>query len=160
MRRSSFEEMNCSIAQSLEQIGEWWTLLIIRDALLGVRRFEDFQADLGIARNVLTTRLDGLVENGILQRRQYSDRPVRHEYRLTDKGRDLWKVATMIRQWGDRWLVPEDRHAVALVHDDCGHVTEAELHCSECGELLELRHVHLVDGPGAEPGGGAHRGRR
>jgi DNA-binding HxlR family transcriptional regulator len=150
VRRASFEEMSCSIAQALEQIGEWWTLLIIRDALMGVRRFEDFQSDLGIARNVLATRLDALVDNGIMERRPYSDRPPRHEYVLTDKGKDLWSVATVIRQWGDKWLVPEDSWYVQLQHLTCGKLVEAELHCSECGERLERRDLRVVPGPGAD----------
>jgi len=144
--------MNCSVAQALEQIGEWWTMLIVRDALLGVRRFEDFQSDLGIARNVLASRLDGLVDNGILERRQYCERPVRHEYRLTEKGKDLWLVVTAIRQWGDRWLVETEDHPVQLVHDTCGHVCGAEPTCSECGELLERRDIHVRRGPGADLG--------
>lgn len=152
MKRSSFLDMNCSVAQSLEQIGEWWTMLIIRDALLGVRRFEDFQSDLGIARNVLASRLDGLVEHGIMWRRQYNDRPVRHEYLLTDKGKDLWKVVTAIRQWGDEWVVDSGDEPVVLVHDDCGEVCHAEPHCSQCGEVLERRHIHVEGGPGAHLG--------
>lgn len=149
MRRSSFADMQCSVAQSLEQIGEWWTLLILRDALLGVRRFEHFQRRLGIARNVLAVRLDGLVDSGILTRRLYSQRPERYEYVLTDKGRDLWMVMNAIRQWGDRWALEDDRHPVALVHDGCGHRCTVEPHCSECGELLELADVHLEPAEGA-----------
>lgn len=152
MRRSSFSDMTCSVAQSLEQIGEWWTLLIVRDALLGVRRFEDFQSRLGIARNVLSSRLDTLVDHGILERRAYSERPLRHEYVLTPKGKDLWSVMTAIRQWGDRWVYEPDQHPVVLVHDRCGHVCDAVPHCSECGEVLELRDLHVERGPGGEPG--------
>jgi DNA-binding HxlR family transcriptional regulator len=145
--------MHCSVAQTLEQIGEWWTLLILRDAFLGVRRFEDFQRRLGIARNILANRLDTLVEHGILERRRYSERPERFEYRLTDKGRDLWSVMTAIRQWGDRWVLPPVEPPVVLVHDRCGHRCTAEVHCSECGEPLELRELHLEPGPGAvDPG--------
>lgn len=151
MRRSSFADMKCSVAQSLEQIGEWWTLLIIRDALLGVRRFEDFQSRLGIARNVLATRLDTLVAHDILRRRLYQERPPRYEYVLTEKGRDLWPVMTAIRQWGDRWNLDPEIHPVVLVHDDCGHVCDAVPHCSECGEELTLRSIHVEPGPGAEP---------
>ena len=139
--------MQCSVAQSLEQIGEWWTLLILRDALLGVRRFDDFRSRLGIATNILSSRLDGLVQNGIMERRRYSEKPPRDEYVLTEKGRDLWTVMTAIRQWGDRWaLAPED-HPVVLVHDTCGHVCGAVPHCSECGEELTLRTIHVEPGP-------------
>lgn len=152
MRRSSFVDMNCSMAQALEQIGEWWTMLIVRDALLGVRRFEDFQNDLGIARNVLASRLDGLVENGIMAKRPYSERPVRHEYVLTEKGRALWPVAAAIRQWGDEWVVGASHRPVELVHEVCGSACTADMHCSECGGRLELRDLHMRKGPGATQG--------
>ncbi|HLU42152.1 MAG TPA: helix-turn-helix domain-containing protein [Microthrixaceae bacterium] len=152
MRRSSFADMHCSVAQSLEQIGEWWTLLILRDALLGVRRFEDFQSRLGIARNVLSARLDTLVRHGIMERRAYSERPPRHEYVLTEKGKDLWPVMTALRQWGDRWAYAPGEHPVVLVHDTCGNETQAVPTCSECGEELTLRSIHVEPGPGALPG--------
>ncbi len=92
MRKASFADMNCSVAQSLEIIGEWWTLLILRDAFLGVRRFEDFVERLGISRNVLTNRLDTLVDAGVLERRPYDEARGRYDYVLTDKGRALWPV--------------------------------------------------------------------
>lgn len=114
MRRASFSGMNCSVAQTLEVVGEWWTLLIIRDALFGVTRFDDFSTRLGIARNVLTQRLDTLVEHGILIRDPYQDNPVRYDYRLTDKGRDLWTVINALRQWGDKC-----RHPTALRSSSC-----------------------------------------
>jgi DNA-binding HxlR family transcriptional regulator len=101
VRRTSFSEMPCSIARTLEVVGEWWTLLIVRDAFLGVTRFDDWQARLGIARNVLTARLDRLVHHGILERRRYQERPPRDEYVLTDKGRDLGPVLGALRVWGD-----------------------------------------------------------
>ena len=87
MRRTSFEDINCSLAQCLEVVGEWWTLLIVRDALFGVTRFDEFRDRLGIARNVLTQRLDGLVEHGIMTKEPYQDNPVRYDYLLTPKGR-------------------------------------------------------------------------
>jgi DNA-binding HxlR family transcriptional regulator len=99
MRRTSFEEMNCSVAQTLEVVGDWWTMLIVRDCVLGVTRFEAFSERLGIARNILTDRLEHLVEHGVLTRVSYQDRPARYDYRLTDKGRDLWLVLNAMRQW-------------------------------------------------------------
>ena len=150
MRRASFEEMNCSVAQALEQVGEWWTLMIVRDALLGVTRFEDFHDRLGISRNILATRLDALVEDGILERRPYSEHPPRHDYVLTAKGRDLWKVMVAVRQWGDRWITGKGHEPTILIHDRCGKRVTAELHCSACGERLQGRHVHAVLGPGAD----------
>ena len=148
MKRRSFEDMNCSVAQALEIVGEWWTLLILRDAFVGIRRFDDWQARLGISRNVLTTRLDALVEHGILRRVQYSERPPRDEYRLTDKGRALWTVLHALREWGDEWVVGSDKASVVMVHD--GHQTTTELHCSECGDKLGIRDIRLVPGPGAD----------
>ncbi|MDQ1379470.1 MAG: hypothetical protein QOJ71_189 [Actinomycetota bacterium] len=148
MQRTSFEAMNCSVAQCLEVVGEWWSMLIIRDAFLGVRRFDDFQARLGISRNILNQRLNGLVEHGVLTRVPYQEHPPRSEYRLTDKGRDLWSVLTSMRQWGDRWAAPNGA-PVEVVHTGCGHVSSAVSVCSECGETLDARAVHAIAGPGA-----------
>src|ERR671935_1582373 len=104
MLRSDYEGQNCSIARALEIVGERWTLLIIRDAFLGLRRFDQLQENLGIARNVLTERLNRLVAEGILERVRYSERPERHEYVLTPKGRDLQIALAGLRQWGDQYL--------------------------------------------------------
>ena len=103
MRRTSYEQMNCSIASALDVVGEPWTLLIVRDAFYGVRRFDDFQENLGIARNVLTARLKKLVEAGVFRKTAYRQRPLRHEYRLTDKGAALFTVIVGLKQWGDRY---------------------------------------------------------
>jgi len=152
MRRASFADMNCSVAQGLEQIGEWWTMLILRDALLGVRRFEDFQSRLGIARNILSARLETLVGHGIMERRPYSERHSRHEYVLTEKGRALWPVMTALRQWGDEWAYESEQHQpTVLVHDACGHVCTSVPHCSHCDEQLTLRTIHVETGPGGDP---------
>jgi DNA-binding HxlR family transcriptional regulator len=102
--RNDYEGQDCSIARALEIVGERWTLLIVRDAFLGVRRFDQFRESLGIARNVLTDRLNRLVEEGILERVRYSERPERHECRLTAKGRDLAVTLAGLRQWGDKYL--------------------------------------------------------
>ena len=140
--------MPCSVAQSLEVVGEWWTMLIVRDAFLGIRRFDDFQARTGISRNVLTARLEHLVDHGVLERRPYQDRPVRHEYVLTDKGRDLWQVLTSLREWGDRWAAPEGA-PLEIVHQACDHVTHMAVVCDQCGEPLDSRAVRARPGPGA-----------
>jgi DNA-binding HxlR family transcriptional regulator len=147
MRRTSFETMNCSVAQCLEVVGEWWSLLIMRDAFMGVRRFDDFQARLGISRGILNQRLNRLVEQGVLTRVPYQDHPPRHEYRLTDKGRDLWPVVTAMRQWGDTWAAP-DGPPLQVVHTACGHISQAVPTCSHCGEALGLRSLRAVPGPG------------
>ena len=98
----TYEDQNCSIARSLEVLGDRWTILVMREAFMRVRRFEDFQRNLGVARNVLTDRLGRLVEEGILERVPYQDRPARFEYRLTEKGIDLWPMMMALLQWGDR----------------------------------------------------------
>ena len=140
VRRKSFASMDCSVARSLEQVGEWWTLLVIRDAFLGVTRFDEFRSRLGIAPNVLSDRLETLVSTGVLRRDLYSTRPVRHDYRLTEKGRDLFGVLVALRQWGDRWLT-RDEPPVVLEHVTCGHTTTALLSCSECGREVTARNV-------------------
>ena len=149
MRKVSFAERNCSIAQTLELIGEWWTLLILRDSFLGVRRFDDFVERLGISRNVLTNRLDTLVGAGILERRTYDERRGRYDYVLTERGLALWPVLTALRQWGDEWLLGDGNEPLVLRHVGCGHVTHVEATCSECGERLEARTVRPEAGPGA-----------
>ncbi len=150
MRRTSFADMNCSVARTLEVIGEWWSMLVVREAFNGVRRFDDFQARLGIARNVLATRLQSLVEHGILDRRLYQDRPERYEYRLTEKGRDLYPVLISMMRWGDRWECPEGGPPVRLTHEKCGHDPDPALVCSHCGEQLVPREVR-AEGLGAAP---------
>ncbi len=127
--------MDCSVARTLDIVGEWWSLLIIRDAFLGARRFDDFQRRTGIARNILSLRLERLVQDGILERRPYQERPLRHEYRLTEKGRDLFEVLTALRQWGDRWTTGGEPPLV-LEHHQCGSVVSGVFTCSECGERL------------------------
>jgi len=148
VQRTSFEDMNCSVAQCLEVVGDWWSLLIVRDAFLGVRRFDDFQARLGISRNILNQRLTKLVDDDVLERVPYQDNPPRANYRLTEKGRDLWHVLTAMRQWGDRWIAP-DGPPLKMRHATCGRVVKAVAVCSHCGEPLNLRSITLEPGPGA-----------
>jgi DNA-binding HxlR family transcriptional regulator len=150
MERKSFSAMDCSVAQCLEVIGEWWSMLIVRDAFLGVTRFEEFQRRLGISRNILRTRLTALVEAGVLVRVPYSQHPPRDDYKLTDKGRDLWPVLTTMRQWGDRYAAPSGP-PVSLVHRNCGSATNSVLVCGVCGERLEARDVDAVAGEGRAP---------
>jgi DNA-binding HxlR family transcriptional regulator len=147
VKRTSFAGMHCSIAQALEIVGEWWTLLILRDAVLGVTRFDDWQRRLGISRNVLSARLDALVEQGVLERRRYEEHPPRDEYVLTAKGRDLTPALEALRSWGDRYAAPSGP-PMLLVHDDCGHEVHAVSHCSHCGERLHRDRIHLEPGPG------------
>jgi DNA-binding HxlR family transcriptional regulator len=139
--------MDCSVAQCLEIVGEWWSMLIIRDAFMGITRFDDFQQRLGISRNILQQRLNHLVEADVLKKVPYSERPPRHDYKLTGRGRDLWPILTAMRQWGDAHAAP-DGPPVQVVHRDCGHVTEAVLICGSCGERIGPRDVKAVPGPG------------
>jgi DNA-binding HxlR family transcriptional regulator len=143
--------MNCSIARTLDVVGEWWSLLIIRDAFLGVTKFDDFQARLAISRNILTQRLNHLVDNEILQRVPYQDHPPRSEYRLTEKGRDLFHLITALRQWGDRWAAP-DGAPLKVRHTSCSHLSKAVPVCSHCGERVDIEHVTLLPGPGSVQG--------
>ncbi len=149
MRRASFDNLDCSVASSLEIIGEWWTPLILRDAFLGVTRFGDFQERLDIARNVLSTRLDNLVEHEVLKKVPYQDNPPRFDYKLTAKGRDLWLVVAALREWGDKWESPGGA-PVEMVHKPCGHVMHLVPTCSECGEALSPFDLKATRGPGAK----------
>ncbi len=147
VQRSSFRDMNCSIGQSLEVVGECWSLFIIRDAFLGVTRFDDLQERLGIARNVLDQRLTHLVDEGVVERVPYSEHPPRFDYVLTEQGRDLWPVIVALRQWGDRGRAPHGP-PLQLVHRACGHVADLVAVCRECGEPAGAGDVMPVPGPG------------
>lgn len=138
--------MPCSVARTLEVVGEWWTMLVIREAFSGVRRFDDFQSRLGIARNVLAARLQSLVDHGVLERRQYQDRPPRCEYRLTEKGRDLYPVLISMLTWGDKWTAGTEGPPLKLTHE-CGHDPSATLVCGHCGDKLEARQVRAELNP-------------
>jgi DNA-binding HxlR family transcriptional regulator len=149
----------CSIARTLSVIGDRWTLLVLRDCFLGVRRFDDFQRDLGVSPHLLSTRLSRLVESGLLERHPYRERPRRDEYRLTEKGLDLYPVVASLLRWGDRWMWDdEQRPPVALEHRGCGRRTTPTLTCSECGEPLEARAVRARVDPSALPVGSSGEG--
>jgi DNA-binding HxlR family transcriptional regulator len=137
----------CSVARALSVVGDRWTLLVLREAFLRTRRFEDFQRRLGASRAIVADRLDKLVAEGVLERRLYQERPPRHEYRLTEKGLDLYPVVASLAAWGDRWMDGGEGRPVLLVHRGCGAVTTARLACSECGEPLDPRGVEARPGP-------------
>jgi DNA-binding HxlR family transcriptional regulator len=139
--------MHCSVAQCLEVVGEWWSMLILREAFFGVSRFDTFQDRLGISRNVLNQRLTRLVESGVLVKVPYSLHPPRYDYRLTDKGRDLWPVLASMRQWGDKYAAP-DGPPVLMRHSSCGQISTAVMTCSACGEPLDSGDLRAVAGPG------------
>lgn len=152
MRWDAIGNLACPVARSLSVIGDRWTILVLRDAVLGARRFDEFQASIGCSPHVLSARLAKLVRHGVLERRPYQRRPVRHEYRLTDKGRDLYPVIAGLLGWGDRWMAKGARPAITLTHTDCGHATTPTLTCSACGDALDAGSVqaHLADRPGDE----------
>ena len=139
----------CSIARTLEVIGDRWTLLILRDAFKGVRRFEDIQRDLGIARNILTDRLQKLVDRGVLSRTPYQSRPVRYEYRLTPKGRDLSPALVALMHWGDKWLAEDGRPPLVLAHKTCGEPVDQSFICWTCDETVTPAGLRGRPGPGA-----------
>src|ERR1700710_2567890 len=148
MQRTSFREMACSIARTLDVIGEPWSPLILRDVWVGMRRFDELQADLGISRKVLTERLNPLVDEGVLERRPYDRRP-RYEYHLTAKGTELVDLLMIMVGWGDRWLAGEAGPPVLYRPHACGGVRSVELPCSHCGEPMHARDVDPLPGPGA-----------
>lgn len=146
----------CSIGRALSVIGERWTLLVLREAFAGVSRFDGFQQRLGVARNVLAERLRLLVAEGVLERRPYRDRPLRCEYELTEKGRDLYPVIVSLLRWGDDWLAGEQGPPIRLIHRSCGADTSPRLVCSHCGEPISSESIHPKAGPGllrSAPGG-------
>ncbi|TDD64033.1 transcriptional regulator [Jiangella aurantiaca] len=148
MQRTKFAGMPCSIARTLDVFGEPWTPLILRDVWVGMTRFDQIRADLGISTKVLTQRLRWLAENGVLERRQYSERPPRYEYALTTKGAELCDVLLAMRRWGDRWLAGDDGPPVLHRHRACGQLCHAELRCSECGAELHITDIEVLPGPG------------
>lgn len=139
MLRNDFRDLDCSVARALEVVGERWSLLVLREVFLGVRRFEQIQSDLGIARNVLASRLDRLVDHDVLERRAYQDRPVRHEYRLTQRGLELWPVMVSLMLWGDRHAPSSAGPPMSIVHRDCGGSVDDRLHCDRCGTPMDAR---------------------
>lgn len=152
MRRVDTSDWPCTIARSAAVLGDHWNLLLIRDACLGTRRFDDFQRNLGIGRNILTQRLNGLVAEGILRRVVYQDAPRRSEYRLTQKGRDAFTVLAAMAAWGDRWLTDVEGTPLILHHTACDHDMHAVVACSECDQPIDVREVRARSGPGAPDG--------
>jgi DNA-binding HxlR family transcriptional regulator len=146
MQLTSLSDWNCSIAKTLDVVGEWWTLLILRDAFRGKRRFDDFHDSLGMARSVLTARLRKLTDHGVLERTQYSDHPPRYEYRLTEKGRALFPVIAALLQWGDQWAPNPDGPPVVLVHQSCGEPMHPVLTCPHCAGEVSAANTRSVPG--------------
>lgn len=148
MRRTRFEDWNCSIARATDILGDWWTPLVIREAFYGTRRFDDFVEHLGIGRNILTERLRRLTDEGILDKVAYQERPARHEYRLTDKGRALFGVLAALHRWGNDWLSADDGPPVEMVDRDTGAIVKPIVVDETTGEPLDPRRIRIRPGPG------------
>jgi len=149
MYRKSFADMNCTIARALEEVGEWWSLLIVRECTQGSSRFEEFQKELGIARNVLTARLARLVEVGVLEKFPSPHRANSEAYRLTKKGEELYPVIVALHQWGDKWLAPNGKPPVEFVDRVTGAPIEPMVVRSADGRNLSYKDVRFAEGPGA-----------
>lgn len=149
MKRSDYSDWNCSVARTMGVVGDRWTMLVLREAFFGVRRFDEIQRNLGVARNVLSERLGRLVDHEILERRRYQAHPERFEYRLTHKGLDLYAPLVALMRWGDEHMAGPEGPPVELTHLTCGHRTDPTLSCSHCGEALDPRETRPERGPGA-----------
>ena len=150
MQRTSYGEMECGIAQALERIGDWWTLLIVREAMFGHDRFEQFHQNLGIARNVLTARLRSLVDSGIMVRTPDEEDRRRVRYRLTAAGRDLWIVLVALQQWGNRWVYDGDAPTFVVARSSGKPVAKLQVKDAR-GNPVRLRDVTLAPGDAASP---------
>ena len=148
MQRKNFATMQCPIARSLERVGEWWSILILRDAVYGLKRFDEFQKSLDIAPNMLTRRLNALVKAGLLKRQRYSDKPPRHEYVLTERGRDFRPVLLSLLAWGNKHFAPEGA-SVLLADKDTGAVADPVIVDRVSGRPIPGPGFSLVAGPAA-----------
>jgi DNA-binding HxlR family transcriptional regulator len=147
MHKTDLAELPCSLARSLQIVGEWWTMLVLRDVCFGWNKFDEIHQHLGIARNILKARLDTLVEQGMVERRQYQQRPDRFEYVPTDKALDFVPVILAMVAWGDRWTAV-DGPPILFTHRPCGHDTAASVVCSECATPLTRDDLDFRPGPG------------
>jgi DNA-binding HxlR family transcriptional regulator len=148
--RNDYPGQVCSIARSLEVVGERWSLLIVRDVMNGHRRFDQLQKALGVARNVLSARLQRLIEEDILERRPYQRNPERYEYFLTEKGLDLWPALISLLNWGDRYSPSPDGPPMLIVHKECGGAVSDRGICENCGKILSARDAQALPGPGLD----------
>jgi DNA-binding HxlR family transcriptional regulator len=148
--RRDYPALDCSVAKALEVIGERWSLLIVRSVMHGNRRFGEMQESLGIARNVLSARLQRLIDEEILERRAYQESPPRYEYFLTQKGLDLWPALIALLHWGERYSPAPEGPRRSIVHKECGGTVSERGICESCGKVLTARDAKQVPGPGAE----------
>ena len=151
MKTKSFAGMRCSVAGALEIIGDRWTLLLLRDLGLGLSRYDDFRKSCGIPTTTLSKRLQSLEEHGVVKRTRYSERPPRDEYHLTEKGRDLWKVTTALREWGDRWDASGfGAPTVEVVDRETENELRLALVDAKTGQVVPRHRILLRPGPGAD----------
>ncbi|MCP5059809.1 MAG: helix-turn-helix transcriptional regulator [bacterium] len=148
MSRKRFDHINCGVAQTLDQLGDWWTLLIVRDAFLGATRFHHFESNLGIAKNILANRLSRLVENGVFTKERLDEPGQRFEYELTQKGRDLWLVLTAMRLWGDKWVFGEANVPAKFRERGTGREVAGLIAVDAKGVPLDASKLTAVPGPG------------
>ncbi|KQZ33759.1 MULTISPECIES: winged helix-turn-helix transcriptional regulator [Caulobacter] len=165
MKAKSFSGMRCSMAGALEVVGDRWALLLIRDLSLGLRRYDELRASTGIPPATLAARLTHLVEGGLVERVRYQERPPRDEYRLTDRGRDLWKVTVALREWGDRWDASGFGVPMEMVDRHTGRPLRLTLVDAETGEAVPIERAMMRPGPDADEavhrllGAGSEKGR-
>ena len=141
-KTADYSHLECSVAGTLQVVGDPWTLLILSAAFNGVSRFEQWCERLGLARNVLAVRLKTLVANGLMERRLYSPRPERYEYVLTPKGHDAFPIVAAMRNWGNRHIYGKGNEPFRHIHGQCGEHFEAAVHCAHCGEVT--RHDDVI----------------
>lgn len=141
--RTSLSHLECSVANTVDIVRDSWTVLILRDAFQGIRRFDQFVESLAIARNTLASRLERLVETGLMTAQPYQDNPVRYEYRLTDKGKDLFDVLMTLWSYGERWNPPNSPDRQRAIHIDCGHEADTVAHCGHCGGRVTRRNIRI-----------------
>jgi DNA-binding HxlR family transcriptional regulator len=153
MLKRDYDTQTCSVARALEVVGERWSLLILRSVFLGVHRFDDLLDALGITRSVLTARLQRLVDEGLLKRVPYQQRPTRYEYRATTKGRELWPVVAHLLRWGDTHYSEPNGVPRIIQHTDCGGQPDDHLLCDRCGQPLTYHNVTARPGPGLTAAG-------
>lgn len=153
MKWQNVGELRCPIARTLSIIGDRWTLLILRNAFMKMRRFDDFQTSLDVPKHILSTRLKKLVDAQVLQRVAYQQAPLRYEYRLTERGRELYPLVLVLAGWGNKWMGEDKGALIEYTHTECGHVFHPVVACSECGEEIKAKNVLVSTGPGllAEP---------
>lgn len=136
-------DQSCAVARSIAVVGDPWTLMVLRELFLGTRRFDDLRVQTGVSPHLLSVRMRALTESGVVERLPYQQKPLRHEYRLTRKGLDLWPVVMALKAWSDRWADWPEGRPVRLRHHGCGKVTQPQLTCHVCGEAMGPQDVDL-----------------